>query len=121
RQCRSRAAALALCVEKSNGHVEVLRQNVAQVGLDAARLEVRVQDAFAALAQLAAAGQQFDLIFADPPYGEKNVGRRSTSFAQQLLDNSNLPALLATGGLFVLGHARRDTLDLPDTWKEAKV
>src|SRR2546426_1221393 len=61
-ECLSRAAALAVCVEKSNRHAAVLRQNLAQVRLDAARLEVRVQDAFAALEQLAAAGQQFDLI-----------------------------------------------------------
>src|SRR2546426_8503880 len=51
-ECLSRAAGLALCVEKSNRHAEVLRQNFAQVRLDPARLEVRVQDAFIALAQL---------------------------------------------------------------------
>ena len=49
-------------------------------------LEIRTQDAFTAIPQLAAAGRHFDLILADPPYGEKNVGRRSTSLAQQLLD-----------------------------------
>jgi len=119
-ECLSRAAALAVCVEKSNRHAEVLRQNFAQVGLDGARLEVRVQDAFVAVAQLAAAGQLFDLILADPPYGEKNVGRRSRSFAQQLLDDPHLPSLLARGGLFVLGHSKRDTLELPGGWREAK-
>ena len=119
-ECLSRAAALAVSVEKSNRHAEVLRQNFAHVGLDAARLEVRVQDAFTALGQLSAAGQQFDLILADPPYGEKNVGRRSTSFAQQLLDDAHLPSLLARDGLFVLGHSKRDTLDLPEAWRETK-
>src|SRR5882762_2619825 len=120
-ECLSRGAVRAVCVEKSDRHAGFLRQNLATAQLDAARVEVRVQDAFTALAQLAAAGQQFDLIFADPPYGEKNVSRRSTSFAQQLLDDSNLPALLATGGLFVLGNARRDTLDVLDIWAEAKM
>jgi 16S rRNA (guanine966-N2)-methyltransferase len=119
-ECLSRAAALAVCVEKSNRHAEVLRQNFAHVRLDAARLEVRVQDAFAALAQLAAAGQQFDLILADPPYGEKNVGRRSKSFAQQLLDDPHLPSLLVRDGLFVLGHSKRDPLELPEFWRETK-
>jgi len=119
-ECLSRAAAMAVCVEKSNRHAEVLRQNFAQVGLDGARLEVRVQDAFVAVAQLAAAGQLFDLILADPPYGEKNVGRRSRSFAQQLLDDPHLPSLLARGGLFVLGHSKRDTLELAGVWREAK-
>jgi 16S rRNA G966 N2-methylase RsmD len=79
-----------------------------------------VQDAFAALERLAAGGQRFDLILADPPYGEKNVGRRSTSFAQQLLDDPHLPTLLVRDGLFVLGHSKRDTLELPESWREAK-
>jgi 16S rRNA (guanine966-N2)-methyltransferase len=119
-ECLSRGAASAVCVEKSNRHAEVLRQNFAQVRLDPSRLEVRVQDAFAALAQLSAAGQQFDLILADPPYGEKNVERRSTSFAQQLLDDPHLPSLLVRDGLFVLGHSKRDTLEVPKAWREAK-
>jgi 16S rRNA G966 N2-methylase RsmD len=70
---------------------------------------------------LAAVGERFDLVLADPPYGEKNVGRRSTSFAQQVLDDLNLPAVLAVGGLFVLGHTKRDTLSLPDSWQERKM
>ena len=119
-ECLSRAAALAVCVEKSSRHAEVLRQNFAQVRLDAARLEVRVQDAFTALEQLATAGEPFDLILADPPYGEKNVDRRSTSFAQQLLDDLHLPSLVTRDGLLVLGHSKRDTLDLPEAWHEAR-
>ena len=71
--------------------------------------------------QLAESGRQFDLILADPPYGEKNVNRRSTSFAQQLLDNSNLPKLLAPGGRFVLGHTKRDTLAIMPPWTEVKL
>jgi len=119
-ECLSRGAVQAVCVEKFKRHAEFLRQNFANSGLDVAGLEVRVQDAFTALTQLAAAAQQFDLIFADPPYGEKNIARRSTSFAQQLLDDSNLPNLLAQAGLFILGHARRDTLDRPAPWQEIK-
>ena len=76
---------------------------------------------FAVLRQLADSGRQFDLILADPPYGEKNVGRRSTSFAQQLLDEAILPKLLAPGGRFVLGHTKRDTLEIVAPWKEVKL
>jgi 16S rRNA (guanine966-N2)-methyltransferase len=119
-ECLSRGASSAVCVEKSNRHADFLRQNFMDARFDASQLEVRVQDAFAALGQLAAAGQQFDLILADPPYGEKNVGRRSTSFAQQLLDDPHLPSLLARDGLFVLGHSKRDTLELPEAWREAR-
>jgi 16S rRNA (guanine966-N2)-methyltransferase len=120
-ECLSRGAVQAVCVEKSVRHAEFLRQNFTTAQLPAARLEVRVQDAFSALAQLSAAGQPFDLILADPPYGEKNVGRRSASFAQQLLDDPHLPSLLAPGALFLLGHTKRDTLELPGMWQETKM
>ena len=120
-ECLSRGAVSAVCVEKSARHAETLRQNFQLAGFPPETLQVRVQDAFAALAQVAAAGEQFDLILADPPYGEKNVGRRSTSLAQQLLDEVKMPAVLTAGGLFVLGHTKRDTLSLLDLWQEQKM
>ena len=119
-ECLSRGATSAVCVEKSNRHADFLRQNFVNARFGASQLEVRVQEAFTALAQLAAEGQRFDLILADPPYGEKNVGRRSTSFAQQLLDDTHLSSLLVRDGLFVLGHSKRDTLELPEVWQETK-
>jgi len=70
---------------------------------------------------MAAAGQQFDLVLADPPYGEKNVGRRSNSSAQKLLDDRALLALLTADGLLVLGHSKRDTLTITDFWREKKM
>src|SRR5438132_150177 len=120
-ECLSRGAVHAVCVEKSDRHAGFLRQNLATAQLDAASVEVRVQDAFTALAQLSAAGEQFDLILADPPYGEKNVGRRSTSFAQNLLDDVHLPQTLSPDGLLVLGHSKRDTLSIPEHWHETKL
>jgi 16S rRNA (guanine966-N2)-methyltransferase len=119
-ECLSRGAVSAVCVEKSHHHAEVLRQNVQAAAFPAESLQVRVQDVFAVLSQLVKTKQQFDLIFADPPYGEKNAGHRSTSFAQQLLDDANLPKLLAPGGRFILGHARRDTLEIVAPWREVK-
>src|SRR6266581_6086229 len=120
-ECLSRGAASGVCVEKSNRHADFLRENFVNARFGASQLEVRVQDAFSALAQLATEGQRFDLILADPPYGEKNVGRRSTSFAQQLLDDADLPRVLAPGGRFVLGHARRDSLEISAPWHEVKM
>ncbi len=120
-ECLSRGAASAVCVEKSSRHAQFIRQNLAVARLPDASLDLRVQDAFAALAQLAAAGLQFDLILADPPFGEKNVNRRSTSLSQKLLDDPSLPKLLRPDGLFVLGHTKRDTLDLPALWHERKL
>ncbi len=119
-ECLSRGAASALCVEKSGKHAAFISRNLERARLDAGLLQIRVQDAFTAIRQLAADCQQFDLILADPPYGEKNTGRRSTSLAQQLLDDPDLPQLARPSGLFVLGHTKRDTLDLPSTWEEVK-
>lgn len=117
----SRGALSALCVEKSSRHAAVLRENFELTGLMPGILQVRVQDAFAALAQLSASQATFDLVFADPPYGAKNVGTRSTSLAQQLLDDITLPGLTNTGGFLILGHAKRDMLTLPGSWQEQKV
>jgi len=116
----SRGAVSVVCVEKSSRHAEVLRRNVELTGMDPLTVQVRVQDVFAVLGQLNDPKELFDLILADPPYGEKNIGRRSTSLAQQLLDDLRLPKLLAPEGIFVLGHAKRDTLNLPDHWREKK-
>jgi 16S rRNA (guanine966-N2)-methyltransferase len=120
-ECLSRGANAAVCVEKSSRHAAVLRDNFQTTGFDPSQLEVRIQDVFVAIGQLAEGAARFDLILADPPYGEKNVGRRSTSFAQQLLDDIRLPLLLTPAGLLVLGHSKRDTLSLPERWTEKKV
>jgi 16S rRNA (guanine966-N2)-methyltransferase len=119
-ECLSRGAASAMCVEKSPKHAEFIRRNASAPEFPPNALEVRTQDVFAVIRQLVTAGQSFDLILADPPYGEKNVGRRSTSFAQQLLDDPDLPKLLAPEGRFVLGHTRRDSLEINPPWYEAK-
>lgn len=120
-ECLSRGADLVLSVEKSRRHAVSIRDNLLRAGLPEDRHHMRTQDAFAALPQLAESGDQFDLILADPPFGDKNVGRRSTSESQKLLDNPFLPALLAEQGLLVLGHTRRDTLAVPATWRERNV
>jgi 16S rRNA (guanine966-N2)-methyltransferase len=120
-ECLSRGAARAVCVEKSSRHAAFIRENLQLCRLSRVSMEIRVQDAFAVIRQLAADGQQFDLVLADPPYGDKNTGRRSTSFAQQLLDDPDLPKLPGPDGLFVIGHAKRDTLEIPSAWEEIKM
>lgn len=120
-ECLSRGAADAVCVELSSRHARFIEQNVIDAKLPREKFHLRVQDVFFAMPQLVQQGVTFDLILADPPYGDKNVGRRSESFAQRLLDDTDLPKLLAPTGLFVLGHAKRDTLEIPPAWDERKV
>jgi 16S rRNA (guanine966-N2)-methyltransferase len=120
-ECLSRGAIAAVCVEKSARHAQVVRENFHAAGFAPDTFQVRVQEVFAALGQLAQNAARFELVLADPPYGEKNIGRRSTSFAQKVLDDTRLPALLADGGLLVLGHSKRDTLSLPAWWQEERL
>jgi 16S rRNA (guanine(966)-N(2))-methyltransferase RsmD len=119
-ECLSRGAAYATCVELSRKHARFIEQNFEATRVAREQFQLRVQDVFTALPQLAAAGARFDLILADPPFGEKNLGRRSTSLSQRLLDDETLPNLLTSGGLFVLGHARRDTVTIPAGWTEGR-
>lgn len=119
-ECLSRGALHVVSVEKANRHARMIQQNLETIGLDQARFDLRIQDAFVAIGQLAASGRTFDLVFADPPFGEKNVNRRSQSLSQLLLDNERLPSLLRPGGLLVLGHSKRDQLTLPPPWMERK-
>ncbi len=118
-ECLSRGAVEATCIELSRKHARFIEQNFAQTRLTAP-FHLRVQDVFAAIPQLAERGAQFDLIVADPPFGEKNVGRRSTSLSQRLLDEEKLPGLLAPEGRFILGHTSRDTLTVTAAWSVVK-
>ncbi len=117
-ECLSRGAASAVCVELSARHAKFLERNAAALG---AHVELHVQDALAAIEAMARASRSFDFIVADPPYGEKNIGRRSRSWAQQLLDAPALPSLLVSGGRLMLGHAKRDQVEVPGPWREVKV
>lgn len=117
----SRGAKSSTCVELSRKHARFIEQNAKVCGFPPGSLQLCVEDVFHALARFANSGRQFDFIMADPPFGEKNVGRRSTSFSQKLLDDENLPQLLAEDGQLILGHTRRDTLDLPAQWHEDKL
>ena len=119
-ECLSRGAAHATCVELSRKHARFIEQNFDRIGVAREKFQLRVQDVFVALPQLLPAGAQFDLALADPPFGEKNINRRSTSLSQRLLDDELIPKLLAPDGLFVLGHARRDTVSLSPVWSEVK-
>src|SRR6266446_1547466 len=59
-ECLSRGAASVVCVEKSHRHAEVLRQNLQIADFPPESAQVRVQDVFAVLPQLAMAGEKYD-------------------------------------------------------------
>src|SRR5437667_6550591 len=63
-ECLSRGAVQALCIELSSRHARIIRENFEQTKLPPDSFQVRVQDVFSALPQLAGAQRQFDLILA---------------------------------------------------------
>ena len=119
-ECLSRGAAAVVSVEKAKRHAAMIRQNLDITELAGLHHELRIQDVLVVIRQFSESGRVFDLILADPPFGDKNVGRRSSSLSQRLLDDGFLPVLLDPEGLFVLGHTRRDTLSLTSAWTEVK-
>jgi 16S rRNA (guanine966-N2)-methyltransferase len=64
----SRGAARAVLVERDADAAAALRRNVAALRV-APRTLVLAMDAGRALNRLSAAGERFDLVFLDPPYG----------------------------------------------------
>ena len=112
----SRGAAAATFVEKDRRTLECIRQNLAKARLEAGA-EVVCTDVFAFCARLARQGIQrrFDLVFADPPYQTRD---QPEDLASRLLANSELSALLATDGIFVLEKSPKSPLMIPPgTWE----
>lgn len=119
-ECLSRGAKQAVCLELSGKHARFIKNNARFLGMGD-QFQVRVQDVFVGVPKLLSEGVRFDLIVADPPYGPKNGPKRSDSLAQKSLDDEHLPQLLVEDGLFILGHAKRDTLSIENGWKELKM
>lgn len=74
----SRGARNALFVERDARLSRTLEAEVARFGLSRAEAEVIRGDAAAVVARLAAGSRRFDLVFADPPFGDaaaKQVAR----------------------------------------------
>lgn len=120
-ECLSRGAQKAVCIELSRQHARVIMENFLKTGLSEEQFDLIVGDVYGLIPRFVERWDKFDLILADPPFGKKTKGERSVSDSQQLLDNVYLPQLLKPGGLFILGHAKRDVLEIPPQWDEIKV
>ncbi len=120
-ECLSRGAGRVVSVELSGRHARYIRENLLRLELPADRHELRVQDVFTALRQIASLPGRFDFVMADPPFGPKTGGKRSESASQRLMESMELAALLVEGGRLVLGHARRDGVAVPEGWEERRV
>lgn len=103
----ARGAASAVFVEVDRKVQAVIRENVRRCGFEA-RARVVSGKLPGMLSRPALLGQQFDLIFADPPYAEDVFG--------ELLALIERGELLAGEGLFVFEASSRRELELPRTW-----
>jgi 16S rRNA (guanine966-N2)-methyltransferase len=68
----SRGAARAVLVERDPGAARVIAENLRRTGLANAARVVR-RDALAAIRDLTAAGEAFDIAIVDPPYAETSL------------------------------------------------
>ncbi len=85
----SRGARRAVFVERDAGALAALRANLAALGLEEQRAQVRAGDALRALRAAAARAETYDLVFLDPPY------RHATRLGRDC--SELLPALLEPG------------------------
>ena len=107
-EAMSRGAASAVFVEANRNAARIIEHNLAIAGVDG---RVRVRDVFAYLNY---ATGRFDIIFADPPY---ELGPGAGAFTDLLLNNPNVPLLLAPDGLFVLEKRPGERPPVNRQWK----
>ncbi len=97
----SRGAASAVLVDADRGCCEVIRDNLSHTRL-AENATVHCRKAGAAILDLGRNGDQFDIVFMDPPY-RKNFVQETL---QLLMDND----IIVDGGLVITEHHREEPI-----------
>ncbi len=90
----SRGAAFAVLVEQE---AEPLRRALQRIGAGAEEIRVVAAPAARALADLARTGERFDIVFADPPYGDDPGAQRSDVVAGILSEGGVLAVQVDAG------------------------
>lgn len=116
----SRGAKSVISIEKSKHHAQFIKKNIRSCGYQSPQIQVQVACAFGKLRQLAHERDTFELILADPPFGQKTHKTPSQSIAQKLIDDPNLINITQPSSLLVFGHASRDQVIIPPTWETIK-
>lgn len=98
-QAAARGAASVLCVDSSAPALAALQAHAAANGL-APQIATRLGDAFSVLRDLAAAGERFDVVVADPPaFIKRRKDHAQGSEAYQRLNQAAMAVLAADGVL----------------------
>lgn len=105
----SRGAARAVFVDRSANAVRMTKENIRKLGYED-RARVIKEDAVRAARELAAAGERFDLVVADPHYAIDEREVKDLGDAVR--------GLLAPDGLFALEHSSKVSFELAG-WRVA--
>jgi 16S rRNA (guanine966-N2)-methyltransferase len=95
----SRGAREGVFVERSPRSLQILRRNIDACGFNR-QASVMNEDVFAALERLGRRGENFDVVFADPPFRE--------SLRARIVASVFTNRILRKGGLLILEHDTRD-------------
>lgn len=102
----SRGAESALFVDSHPESLRLIGKNLVLTGLEGAATTLRT-DALQAVADLGRSERRFDIIFADPPYREREL-------IDRLLQRLTAAAPLSPDGMIVLESDTKTDLNLPE-------
>jgi len=105
----SRGAASVVFVEEDRQSIAAIKKNLAKVNLTG---RIRQENVFDFLRR-SAGMENFQIIFADPPYEQTKPGERYT---EKLLSNEVLPQLLDSDGVFVLEKRPSELIPAINLW-----
>lgn len=105
----SRGAASVLFVEEDRQSIAAIKKNLAKVNLTG---RIRQENVFDFLRR-SAGMENFQIIFADPPYEQTKSGER---YIEKLLSNEVLPQLLDSDGVFVLEKRPSELIPATNLW-----
>jgi 16S rRNA (guanine966-N2)-methyltransferase len=103
----SRGAASATFVEREGVAKKCILANAEKLGV---RIELIPGDIFSMLPVLERQGRSFDIIYADPPYGQ---GREGMLYAEELLQTLASSSLLAAGASLFIEETESITTNWP--------
>ncbi len=89
-EAASRGAAHVLMIERDRVAMAAIRSAIERLGATPAQIELVAGDALAEMRRRAGAGERFDLVFVDPPFGDEALLTEAMR---------RLPPLLAPGAL----------------------
>jgi len=99
----SRDAAAVTWVERAGRLVHCIRHNISLLAADGVcKVKVNRGDVRSTVKRFVAQGDRFDIVFADPPYGQ--------NIALSLVDSAPLDRLIGDTGIVVLEHEAGETL-----------